>query len=75
MEKFKEEHTGRVRHPYTDRSAVADPFPLSPTVGEQPQVKAVLDQLLGGGTYAAGIAAGPEQGAGLMRRLSWSWTR
>ena len=69
VEKFKEEHKGRVHHPYTDTSAVADPFPLSPTVGEQPQVKAVLDQLLGENTYAAGIAAGPEQGAGLENEV------
>jgi hypothetical protein len=60
--KFKPEHLGRVVYPYTDRAAASDPRPLEPAPHEAEEIKAVLDQLLGEGTYAPGIAAGPEQG-------------
>jgi hypothetical protein len=62
---FKPEYRGRLRFPYSDAAAVSDPVPLSPQVGQQPQVKAILDFLLGPGTYDAGIAAPGEQGHGL----------
>jgi hypothetical protein len=71
---FKPEHRSRVHYPYSDQKAPADPFPLSPPVGQQPQVKAVLDFLLGENTYGAGIAAPGEQGAGLERDcLVFNW--
>eukprot|EP01051_Picozoa_sp_SAG22_P008560 SAG22_NODE_660_length_8069_cov_7.799951_2_plen_191_part_00 len=56
------EASARLVHPYTDPDAVADPAPFALPVGDQPQVKAVLDQLLGEGTYGKGIAAPGEQG-------------
>ena len=52
----------RLVYPYTDTNAVADPRPFTLPVGDQPQVKSVLDQLLGEGTYGKGIAAAGEQG-------------
>ena len=59
---FKPEHAARLTNPYTDPGAIADPAPFRLPIGDQPQVKAVLDQLLGAGTYDKGIAAPGEQG-------------
>eukprot|EP01050_Picozoa_sp_SAG11_P031452 SAG11_NODE_9777_length_881_cov_1.436061_1_plen_178_part_10 len=59
---FKPQHAARLTHPYTEPGAIADPAPFQLPIGEQPQVKAVLDQLLGAGTYDKGIAAPREQG-------------
>jgi hypothetical protein len=50
------EAKARLVYPFTDRSELADPRPFTLSVGDQPQVKAVLDQLLGEGTYGKGIA-------------------
>ena len=44
---FKPEHLSRLVYPYNDKNQVTDPRPFALPVGEQPQVKAVLDQLLG----------------------------
>lgn len=55
--------TARVVYPFTDPAAPSDPRPLEPAVGDQPRIRAVLDQLLSKGSYAPGVAAAPEQGA------------
>ena len=71
---FKEEHKPRLRYPYPDPTQVADPLPLRPPVGEQPGMKAVLDQLLGPDTWAPGIAAPPDADAGIeMDAVAFRW--
>jgi hypothetical protein len=59
---FKEEHQPRLTYPYTAKDAVADPAPFVLPIGNEPHIQAVLDQLLGPGTWDKGIAAPGEQG-------------
>ena len=71
---FTEDHAPRLRYPYPDLTQVADPRPLCPAVGEQPEMKAVLDQLLGPNTWAPGIAAPPDADAGIeMDVVAFRW--
>lgn len=64
---FKPEYRSRLRYPYPDPAEVADPQPVTPTLGDEPHVRQVLDQLLGEGTWAAGIAAPPAPDAGIEK--------
>lgn len=59
---FKPERQSRLVYPYTAPDAVADPQPFQLPIGDEPHVKAVLDQLLGEDTWDKGIAAPGEQG-------------
>eukprot|EP01052_Picozoa_sp_SAG31_P030938 SAG31_NODE_3223_length_4523_cov_2.474910_4_plen_291_part_00 len=64
----------RLQHPYPDPAEVADPRPVEPALGEEPHVKAVLDQLLGAGTWGAGIAGPPAADAGIeMDTVMFRW--
>ena len=49
-------------YPYTDKTQVADPAPFRLPIGDEPHIQAVLNQLLGAGTWGKGIAAPGEQG-------------
>ena len=71
---FTPMHRARLHRPYTEKTGVADPFPLAPAIGDQPHVKAVIDQLLGANTWGHGIAAPGEQGYGFERDVVvFSW--
>ena len=62
---FTQEARKRLVYPFPDPTTAADPYPVSPAVGQEPHSRAVLDQLLGEGTWGSGIAAAPDPGAGL----------
>ena len=61
---FTPEASGRLTYPFPDQTTAADPFPVRPTVAQEPHAQAAIDQLLGAGTWGAGIGAPGDTGHG-----------
>jgi hypothetical protein len=65
--------SGEVARAEDGKGEAADEYPVRPAVGEVPEVKAVLDQLLGVGSYDSGM---DEDFNGVGRELDvqvWKW--
>ena len=60
---YDEAAQSRLVYPYPEAGPM-DPYPIEPSVAEEPISKAALDQLLGAGTWGSGYAAPPEPGSG-----------
>ena len=60
---YDEAAQSRLVYPYPEAGPM-DPYPIEPSVAEEPTSKAALDQLLGAGTWGSGYAAPPEPGSG-----------
>ena len=56
--------SSRLVYPFPDPTTAADPFPVRPTLAEEPRARAAVDQLLGAGTWGAGIGAPGDAGHG-----------
>ena len=54
----------RLVYPFPGEDTAADPYPIQPAVCDEPTARAALDQLLGEGTYGAGIGAPGDAGYG-----------
>ena len=71
---YDEAAQSRLVYPYPEAGPM-DPYPIEPSVAEEPTSKAALDQLLGAGTWGSGYAALRSPDPGPSSTSSSSTTR